>query len=104
MTTQLAIRLDDNDLIALDELARRDGVTRSEAARRAIRLLVANTNAAHHTAELDRIGALLRISPGSRWLTGADVVTSEPDPDFAADIADAIGDDTTDEIADPWSR
>lgn len=104
MTTQLAIRLDDDDLSALDELARRDGVSRSEAARRAIRLLVANTNAARHAAELDRVGALLHVAPGSRWLTGADAVTSEPDPDFAADIADAVGDDTTDEMFDPWSR
>ncbi len=63
-----------------------------------------NTKAARHAAELDRIGALLHVSPGSRWLKGADVVTSEPDADFVADIADAVGDESTDEMFDPWSR
>jgi predicted transcriptional regulator len=104
MTTQLAIRLEDDDLQALDELALRDGVTRSEAARRAIRAFTANTAASRHRAELDRVGALLGVSAGTRWLTGAEIVTTVPDADFAAEIAAAVGDDTTDDMVDPWTR
>ena len=103
MTSQLAIRLDVDDLAALDELARRDGLTRSEAVRRAIRLQTENTIAAQNRAELDRVGALLGVEPGSRWLTGADVITTLPDDEFAADIAAALGADSTDDMVDPWA-
>jgi predicted transcriptional regulator len=104
MTTQLAIRLEDDDLHVLDELAKRDGVTRSEAARRAIRLVAGNTNIGRHRAELDRVGALLGLTPGTSWLTGDEVVARAEDPDFAADIASVIGDDSTDDMIDPWNR
>jgi predicted transcriptional regulator len=104
MTTQLAIRLDDDDLKALDELARRDGVTRSEAARRAIRALAEDTTAARNRAELDRVGALVGIRAGSKWLSGAEALTSTPDADFAADIAEHVGHESTDDMIDPWSR
>jgi predicted DNA-binding protein len=104
MTTQLALRLDDDDLKALDELAQRQGVTRSEAARRAIRAQTKDTTAYANATELDRVGHLLGRTPGLRWATGAEVLGNVPDPTFAADIARLAGDDSTDEMTDPWSR
>lgn len=103
MTAQLAIRLNEEDLAALDELARRDGLSRSEAVRRAIRQQVENTTSARNRSELDRVGQLLGIEPGSRWLTGADVIAAEPDAEFAVDIAAALGEESTDDMVDPWS-
>jgi predicted transcriptional regulator len=103
MTRQLAIRLDDDDLLALDELASTAGVTRSEAARRAIRSQAQNTAVVRNRAELDRVGALLGIAPGTRWASGAELINSIPDPGFAADIAELLGDESTDEMTDPWS-
>ena len=47
--------------------------------------------------------ALLGVEPGSRWLTGADVITTLPDDEFAADIAAALGADSTDDMVDPWA-
>jgi predicted transcriptional regulator len=104
MTTQLAIRLDDDDLNALDELARANGITRSEAARMAIRAQAMDTSAAKNRAELDRVGALLGIAPGARWVTADEILRHRGDDAFAADIAAALGDGSNDDIGDPWSR
>ena len=59
MTRQLAIRLDDADLEALDELAAIASVSRSEAARHAIRQQAANTVVLRNLSEQRRIDALL---------------------------------------------
>jgi Ribbon-helix-helix protein, copG family len=104
MTTQLAVRLDDDDLAALDELAERQAVTRSEAARRAIRAQSKNTTAQSNAAELDRVGRLLGRAPGLRWATGNEVLSTAADAAFADDISRLVGDESTDEMTDPWSR
>lgn len=102
MTAQLAVRLNDEDLSALDEYAKHAGVTRSEAVRRAIRAQLEGTEAAGNRVELDRVGALLGIEAGARWRTGARLLTMTPDKDFAADIAAQVDGESTDDMTDPW--
>lgn len=104
MTTQLAIRLDDADLAALDELAAVEGVSRSEAARQAIRYRAADTVALRNLRDQRRIDALLGITPGTTWSTTADVLAHRADPALTDDLADALGDESTDDMTDPWSK
>ncbi len=104
MTTQLAIRLDDADLAALDELAEAEGVSRSEAARQAIRHRAADTVALRNLRDQRRIDALLGIAPGTPWSTAVEVLAHRADASLAADLADALGDESTDDMIDPWSK
>ncbi len=104
MTTQLAIRLDDADLAALDELAAAEGVSRSEAARHAIRYRAADTVALRNLREQRRIDALLGIAPETTWSTAAEVLAHRADPATADDLSDALGDESTDDMTDPWSE
>ena len=104
MTTQLAIRLDDADLAALDELAAIEGVSRSEAARQAIRHRAADTVALRNAKEQRRIDGLLGITPGTPWSSAAAVLAHPADADLADDLAEALGDESTDDMVDPWSR
>lgn len=92
MTTQLAIRVTDEQLRALDELAAAAGISRSEAARRAIDRAAIDTPSVQLRNELDRVGALLGVPTGAQWATAADVVRPS-DPGLAEDLADALGDD-----------
>jgi Ribbon-helix-helix protein, copG family len=103
MTTQLAIRLDDADLAALDELAAVEGVSRSEAARMAIRYRAADTVALRNLKDQRRIDSLLGITPGTPWSTTQHVLAHSADATLAEDLADALGDESTDDMADPWS-
>ena len=102
MTTQLAIRLDDADLAALDELAAAEGVSRSEAARQAIRHRAGDTAALRNLQAQRRVDALLGVPPNTEWPTSADVLAHRADPQLAGDLADAIGDESTDDMVDPW--
>ncbi len=95
MTTQIVVELDDTDLASLDELAHRDGFTRSEAVLQSVRLRSKIITSTQNRAELDRVGGLVGIEPGSQWLTGDDVVTGPADPEFAIDIASSLGDGST---------
>jgi Ribbon-helix-helix protein, copG family len=104
MTTQLAIRLDDADLAALDELAAVEGVSRSEAARQAIRYRAADTVALRNLRDQRRIDSLLGITPGTPWSQTVDVLAHPADVALTDDLADALGDESTDDMADPWSK
>ncbi len=104
MTTQLAIRLDDADLAALDELAEVEGVSRSEAARMAIRYRAADTVALRNLKDQRRIDSLLGITPGTPWSTAQLVLAHSADAALAEDLADALGDESTDDMIDPWSK
>jgi uncharacterized phage protein gp47/JayE len=102
--TQLAIRLDDADLAALDELAAIEGVSRSEAARQAIRYRAADTVALRNVQAQRRIDSLLGITPGTPWSTTQDVLAHSADAALADDLANALGDESTDDMDDPWSK
>ena len=102
MTTQLAIRLDDADLAALDELAAAEGVSRSEAARQAIRHRAGDTAALRNLQAQRRVDTLLGVAPNTDWPTSADVLAHRADPELADDLADAIGNESTDDMVDPW--
>jgi Mn-dependent DtxR family transcriptional regulator len=104
MTTQLAIRLDDADLAALDELAAVEGVSRSEAARQAIRYRAADTVALRNLKDQRRIDSLLGIIPGTPWSTTEHVLAHSADANLAEDLADALGNESTDDMTDPWSK
>jgi predicted transcriptional regulator len=104
MTTQLAIRLDDADLAALDELAAVEGVSRSEAARQAIRYRAADTVALRNLKDQRRIDALLGVTPGTPWSTAQHVLAHSADATLAEDLADALGAESTDDMTDPWSK
>lgn len=104
MTTQLAIRLDDADLAALDELAAVEGVSRSEAARQAIRYRAADTVALRNLKDQRRIDSLLGITPGTPWSTTHHVLAHSADATLTEDLADALGDESTDDMTDPWSK
>jgi hypothetical protein len=104
MTTQLAIRLDDADLAALDELAALAGVSRSEAARQAIRHRAADTVALRNLQDQRRIDSLLGITSGTPWSIACDVLAHSADAALADDLADAMGDESTDDMVDPWSK
>jgi hypothetical protein len=93
MTTQLAIRLDDADLAALDELAAVEDVSRSEAARQAIRYRAANTLALRNLKEQRRIDSLLGIAPGTPWSTSQQVLAHSADATLAEDMADESTDE-----------
>lgn len=103
-TKQLAIRLDDGDLAALDELAAIEGLSRSEAARRAIRHRAADTIALRNLRDQRRVDALLGVTPGTTWSTAADVLAHRADPSLLDDLRDALGDESTDDMTDPWSK
>ncbi len=92
MTTQLAIRVTDEQLRALDELAAAAGISRSEAARRAIDRAAIDTPSVRLRNELDRVGTLLGVPTGAQWATAVEVV-QPADPGLAEDLIDALGDD-----------
>jgi hypothetical protein len=104
MTTQLAIRLDDADLAALDELAAIQGVSRSEAARQAIRHRAIDTVALRNLQAQRRIDSLLGIAPGTPWSTAETVLAHPADPALVDDLVAALGDESTDDMVDPWSK
>ena len=104
MTTQLAIRLDAADLAALDELAAAEGVSRSEAARQAIRHRAADTVAWRNLQAQRRIDALLGIAPGTPWSSADSVLAHPADRALGDELADAIGDESTDDMVDPWTK
>ena len=98
--TQLAIRLNDDDLEVLDAAAAAAGVTRSEAARRAIRALGERSGRPDPDAELRRIDALLGV-PHRPWASAATVLRASPDPTLGDDLDAALGDELA--PGDPWA-
>lgn len=104
MTTQLAIRLDDPDLAALDELAAAEGVSRSEAARQAIRHRAGDTAALRNLQAQRRVDTLLGVPANTEWPTATTVLAHPADPNLADDLALAIGEESTDDMVDPWTR
>lgn len=104
MTRQLAIRLDDADLEALDELAAIAGVSRSEAARHAIRQQAANTVGLRNLSEQRRIDALLGVASGGAWSTVVEVLAHPADAGLSDDLKLALGDESTDDMLDPWQK
>jgi hypothetical protein len=51
-----------------------------------------------------RIDSLLGIAPGTPWSTTQHVLAHLADATLAEDLADALGDESTDNIALPWSK
>jgi hypothetical protein len=95
MTSRLAVRLDDADLAALDELAAIEGVSRSEAARQAIRYRASESVALRNIKDQRRIDSLLGITPGTPWATSEQVLAHQADARLAEDLADALGNEST---------
>ncbi len=104
MTTHVAIRLDDADLAALDELAAVEGVSRSEAARQAIRYRAADRVALRNLTEQRRIDSLLGITPGTPWSATQHVLANLADARLAEDLTDALRDESTNNVTVPWSK
>ena len=104
MATQVEIRLEDADLAALDELAAIEGVSRSEAARQAIRYRAADTVARRNLKNQRRIDSLLGITPGTPWSTAQNVLAHSADAALAEDLADALGDESTGDMTLQWSK
>jgi hypothetical protein len=104
MTTQLAIRLNDADLAALDELAAIQGISRSEAARQAIRHRAIDTVALRNLQAQRRIDLLLGVAIGTPWSTAETVLAHLADPALVDDLAAVLGDESTDAMVDPWTK
>ena len=103
--TQLAIRLNDDDLEVLDAAAAAAGVTRSEAARRAIRALGEPSGRPDPDAELRRIvdawvdlraGLPRALKANDSWIAATalaldiPLLTCDADFDAAAGIIDVV--------------
>jgi predicted transcriptional regulator len=96
MTNRVAVRLDDADLAALDELAAIEGVSRSEAARHAIRYRASGSIELRNMKDQRRIDSLLGNTPGTPWSSTQQVLEHSADASLTEDLADAFGDESTD--------